>query len=73
MSKNKKITVRDFALNYNEELNRRGFKMSEGYIYSLIRQDLNRDKVNGKIRKPSRPLWFKYVLIGEKERVMIEI
>jgi len=73
MSKNNQITVRDFALNYNEELNRRGHRMSEGYLYRLIRQDIGRDKVNGKIRKPSRPLWFKYVLIGDKERILIEI
>jgi len=73
MNKKQQITVRQYADEFNPELNRRGHKMSEGYLYRLIRQDIGRDKVNGKIRKPSRPLWFKYVLIGDKERILIEL
>ena len=73
MNNKKQITVRQYADELNPELNRRGHKMSEGYLYRLIRQDMGRDKVKGKIRTSSRSLWFKYVLIGEKERIMIEI
>lgn len=62
-SKNKKVSLADYAANHNTRLNRRGFQMSESYIYRLIRQD-----IAGELKKP---LWFKYVLEGDKDRIYI--
>ena len=58
-----KITLSNFAANYNKKLNRRGFKMSEGYIYRLIRQHIK--------GKSTRDLWFKYILEGDKDHIYI--
>jgi hypothetical protein len=64
MKKNKiKVSLPDYANNFNPVLNRRGTKMSWGYLYRLIRQD-----IKGKLTKP---LWFKYVLEGEKDRIFV--
>jgi len=73
MSNKKQISVKEYAEKHNTETNRRGHKMSEGYLYRLIRQDIGRDKIKGKTTKPTRPLWFDYVLVGDKERILIEI
>ena len=61
-----KITIKQFADQYNTVLTRRGHKMGESYIYRLIRQD-----IKGSIKR--RSLWFKYVLEGEKDRIFILI
>jgi len=58
-----KISVELFAEKYNPILTRRNKKMSVSYIYRLIRQDL-KDEL-------TRPLWFKYELTGEKDRIYI--
>ena len=60
-----KVPLKDFADNYNNIKNRRGKKMSEGYIYRLIREDIKGTN--------TRDLWFKYVLEGEKDRIFIVI
>ncbi len=61
----KQITLREYAEKYNPVLNRRGHKMSEGYLYRLIRE--NEKKIN------SRSLWFNYIMTGDKDRIFIEI
>jgi hypothetical protein len=66
----KKVSLKEYAEKHNPELTRRGKRMSEGYIYRLIRQDLGRDK---KHPLPTRDLWFKYQLEGPKERIFIII
>ena len=63
MTKVKEISVKEFAEHHNPILNRRGKKMSEGYLYRLIREDV---KGNG-----GRELWFDYILTGEKDRILI--
>lgn len=60
-----KISLSDYANKYNPERNRRGHKMSEGYLYRLIRQDA--------AGKATRSLWFKYVMEGEKDRIYIVV
>ena len=66
MVKNKKkITLAEYASTYNSRLNRRGHRMSESYLYRLIREDI---KELGK-----RDLWFKYILEGDKDRIFIEL
>lgn len=64
----KKISLKEYAAKHNPELTRRGKRMSEGYIYRLIRQDLGRDKEHP---IATRDLWFKYELEGPKERIFI--
>jgi hypothetical protein len=44
-------------------LNRRGKPMSWAYLYRLIRQDIEGNS--------TRPLWFKYTLEGEKDRIWV--
>lgn len=61
----KKITLKDYADNHNPRLTRRGFKMSEGYIYRLIRQDIAGTN--------TAKLWFNYILEGDKNRIYIEL
>lgn len=63
MKISKKISLREYADSHNTVLNRRGHKMSEGYLYRIIREDI---KGIG-----TRKLWFKYVLEGDKERIYI--
>jgi len=57
------ITLREFS-EINEVLTRRGHKMSFGYLYRLIRQH--------KAGTITRPLWFDYVFVGEKNRILIK-
>lgn len=61
--KDNKISLREYADKHNPELNRRGHKMSESYLYRLIRQDQE-----GTLK---RSLWFKYTLDGPKDRIYI--
>lgn len=60
-----KISLRDYALNHNPVKTRRNKKMSESYLYRLIREDIK--GIN------NRPLWFEYELTGEKDRIWIKI
>ena len=62
---NIRTSVKEYAEKHNTKLNRRGHKMSEGYLYRLIRNDI---KGNG-----TTSLWFKYILEGDKERIFIEL
>lgn len=59
------ISLKDFADNYNTVLNRRGFKMSESYLYRLIREDSK-----GVCK---RKLWFKYRFVGRKCGVKVVV
>lgn len=63
MAKINKISLAEYAEKHNPELNRRGHKMSESYLYRLIREDIK--KTN------TRKLWFNYVLEGGKDRIYI--
>lgn len=58
-----KVSLHDFANKYNTVLSRRGKRMSEGYLYRLIREDIKGTN--------TRSLWFKYVLEGEKDKIFI--
>lgn len=58
-----KVSLKEYADKHNTVLNRRGQRMSEGYLYRLIRQDI--------AGNATRSLWFKYVLEGEKDRILI--
>jgi hypothetical protein len=59
------ITLKQFADNYNTIKNRRGHKMSQGYIYRLIRQH--------KSGTNTRELWFNYTFIGDKDSIRITV
>jgi len=61
----KKVSLAEYAAKHNPELNRRGHKMSESYLYRLIREDI---KGIG-----TRKLWFKYILEGDKDHIFIEL
>lgn len=60
-----KVSLKEYATKYNTHLNRRGHKMSEGYLYRLIRQHLAGSN--------TRSLWFNYELTGDKDRILINI
>jgi hypothetical protein len=63
--KGKKVTVSEFVNKHNRKLTRRGKKMSESYIYRLIRHDIK--------GLPHPDLWFSYVLEGEKDHIYVII
>lgn len=63
MSKHNKISLAEYAAKHNPRKNRRGFPMSESYLYRLIRQD-----IAGTNKKP---LWFEYVLEAPKDHIFI--
>jgi len=65
----KKVSLKEYADKYNTITTRRGKKMSETYLYRLIRRDLGRIKETEPV--DTRPLWFKYELDGPKERIWI--
>lgn len=65
-----KISLKEYADKHNTVLTRRGKKMSESYIYRLIRQELGRDK---KHPIATRDLWFTYTMEGDKDRIYIII
>lgn len=58
-----KVSVKEFTEKYNTVKTRRGHKMSESYLYRLIRADIE--------GTPTRPLWFEYILEGDKEAIKI--
>lgn len=58
-----KVSVKEFIEEYNPMLTRRGKKMSYSYIYRMIRQHMNGEN--------KRPLWFEYVMEGEKDNIYI--
>jgi hypothetical protein len=62
-TKQRKVSLLEYADKYNKQLNRRGKRMSWAYLYRLIRQDIE--------GTATRPLWFKYTLEGEKDRIWI--
>lgn len=59
----RKISLTEYATKHNPILNRRGHKMSESYLYRLIRKHI--------AGEDCRPLWFNYVLEGTKDRIFI--
>lgn len=59
------ISLSDYAKNYNGRTNRRGHKMSESYLYRLIRDHSKGNK--------APELWFKYIFKGDKDRIFIEL
>lgn len=62
-TKEKKVTIKEFADKHNKRLTRRGKKMSWGYLYRLIRQDI--------AGEGTRELWFNYEMEGDKDRIWI--
>lgn len=71
----KKVSLKEYAENYNTRLTRRGKPMSESYIYRLIRQHMGTEK-DPKLANPPkglRELWFKYEFEGNKDRIWIII
>jgi hypothetical protein len=62
-TKQRKVSLIEYADKHNKQLTRRGKRMSWSYIYRLIRQDIE--------GKSTRSLWFKYTLEGEKDRIWI--
>lgn len=60
-----KVSLADYAAKYNPQLNRRHQRMSEGYLYRLIREHEK--------GKATRSLWFDYVMEGDKDRIYILI
>lgn len=69
----KKVSLKEYAEVYNTELTRRGHRMSESYIYRLIRQHEGTQKYTSMKPpvKPLRKLWFKYEFEGKKDKVLI--
>ena len=59
------ISVKEYAEKYNPVLNRRGFKMSESYLYRLIKRDATGNN--------NKSLWFKYIFKGSKDAIKIVI
>lgn len=66
----KKVSLKEYAEQHNPKLTRRGQRMSESYLYRLIRQDLGCDRT---IEHQTRDLWFKYEFEGPKNRIWIVI
>ena len=62
MTDNNKISVEEFAAT---QYNRRGKPMSASYIYRLIREDIKEARI--------KPLWFEYILEGNKDRIWIKL
>lgn len=62
----KKVSLKEFANKYNTRTNRRGHKMSEGYLYRIIREDIRGERTGKK-----EPIWFNYVLEGDKDHIYI--
>ncbi len=61
----RKVSLKEYADNHNKVLTRRGKKMSESYLYRLIREDVK--GIN------TRSLWFNYIMEGTKDRIFIII
>lgn len=60
----RKVSLKEYAENHNRQLTRRGKKMSESYIYRVIRNDVAKTP---NVRSP----WFTYTMKGEKDRIWI--
>ena len=60
-----KVSVEQYAAKHNPVLTRRQKKMSASYIYRLIRKEEKGEN--------TRPLWFKYVMEGDKDRIFIQL
>ena len=58
-----KVSLAEYATKHNPVLSRRGKKMTESYLYRLIREDIK--GIN------TRSVWFNYVLEGDKDRIFI--
>jgi hypothetical protein len=58
-----KVSLAEYAAKHNPKKTRRNKRMSESYLYRLIRQ--------AEAGEATRPLWFDYVLEGEKDRIYI--
>lgn len=67
---NNKVSLLEYAEHHNPILTRRGKKMTFSYLYRLIRENEAGKNSNG--RTP-RPLWFKYTMEGDKDRIWIEL
>jgi len=63
MSKKNKVSLADYAAKHNPIKTRRGKRMTESYLYRLIREDIAGTN--------TRELWFEYILEGEKDRIWI--
>lgn len=66
MAKNKlRVSLKEYAERHNPKLNRRGHKMSQSYLYRLIREN-----EEGK-RTGDKSLWFEYIMEGDKDHIYI--
>jgi len=63
MSNKNKVSLADYAAKHNPIKTRRNKRMTESYLYRLIREDIAGTN--------TRALWFKYILEGEKDRIWI--
>lgn len=61
-----KISLKEYAEKHNPRKNRRGFPMSMGYLYRLIRQDAAGERTGKK-----EAIWFDYVMEGDKNHISI--
>lgn len=62
-TRQRKVSLLEYAEKHNPKLNRRNKPMSWAYLYRLIREDM--------AGTGTRQLWFKYILEGEKDRIWI--
>lgn len=68
MAKDKRVSLLDYAENYNPVTTRRGKKMTFSYLYRIIREnEAGQNKDGGK----PRALWFRYEFEGDKDRIWI--
>lgn len=58
-----KVSLAEYAATHNPKLNRRNQRMSESYLYRLIREH---EKGTA-----TRALWFDYIMEGEKAHIYI--
>lgn len=61
-----RVSLKEYADKYNPRLNRRGHKMSMSYLYRLIREDQRGERIGKK-----EPVWFKYIMEGDKDHIFI--
>jgi hypothetical protein len=58
----KKISLKEYAEKHNPRLSRRNKRMTESYLYRLIRQAHAGER---------NDLWFDYIMEGPKDRIYI--
>lgn len=64
----RKVSLAEYAEKHNPRKNRRGFPMSESYLYRLIRE------TEAGIRTSKQEvIWFNYVMEGDKNHIYILI